>query len=110
MPWTNEEPTTFKVWDNDAGVWKVTGNPEALKRTQSYPVGFGRAMAKVFGRFGKNLKGDQEINDAEPTRCEYLTLDDLLNSDGIDTWQDAEMPAVLEYLKGVRCNACCCGR
>ena len=38
------QATFVRLWDEDRAKYAVTGNPQALKRTQAYPCGYGRAM------------------------------------------------------------------
>ena len=35
-----------RVWSEEQQRWKITGVPGALKETQEYPVGFGRALVQ----------------------------------------------------------------
>ena len=76
--------------------WKITGNPVELKATQEYPVGYGRAWALNFRRYGASLR-DAECTDSEP--AQLVSIDEIMSPSSIDLWSDARMPEVLAHVR-----------
>ena len=93
------------MWDAEANRWNITGNPSELKQTQEYPVGFGRAMAQMFGRHGHCCHA-AEVADSVTEASLKVSISDIMSP--VDPWHDAGMAGVVRFLNGDCEDGCIC--
>lgn len=78
------------------GKVKVTGIPDQLKSSQSYPRGFGEAMRSVYAEYEHELKHAASTLVPGPGEIEFMSS---LGLDLSDDWADAGLPALLQYIQ-----------
>eukprot|EP00969_Alexandrium_andersonii_P048077 2110552-Alexandrium_andersonii.AAC.1 len=82
------------------GKRQVTGSA-ALKPSQHYPLGFGRACAAVYARHRSELIRRAESGElALAAQGARFSVDDFLRAgDGCDAWADADLDQVVRFLR-----------
>ena len=96
----------FRVWDSETQRYNITGIPTALKSTQEYPIGFGRAVAQSFREHATNLQ-QFEAEDLPHPDQHTVNIADIMTPS--DVWADADMEGVLGFVTH-QCtgDACAC--